>query len=262
VTSFGTPTAPWPIRWTCDISTVSPVLTGYAAMFATEVIHDLSGRQFGTTRLTLRPCRRSCADDAWTAGEWLPGQTSYPSPALINGRWFNLTCGTCWGTCSCTTLSEVKLPNPVSAIVAVKIDGSTIPVTGYMLQESQLLIRTGGNVWPLCNDLSRPDTAVGTWSVTFDVGRAIPEGAAWAVGELACEIIRGANGEDCRLPRNVTNIARQGVTITLPDITSLFGQGLTGLPLVDMWISSVNPQHMATRSQVYRVDAPVARQVN
>lgn len=260
MTSFG-PTQPWPCRWTCDVETTSPALTGYAAMFATEIIHDLSGRQFGTTRLTLRPCKRSCMEDAWTAGEWLPGLTSYPSPALINGRWFNLTCGSCWGTCACTTLSEVKLPNPVSAVVSVKIDGGTMPVTGYILEDSQLLVRADGGSWPTCNDLSRPDTAVGTWSVTFDVGRAIPEGAAWAVGELACEIIRAAAGEDCRLPRNVTTLARQGVTITLPDVTTLFAQGLTGLPLADMWIMSVNPKRLATRSRVYRVDEPVARRM-
>lgn len=261
MTSFG-PTQPWPIRWMCDVETTSPILTGYAAMFATEVIHDLSGRQFGTTRLTLRPCKRSCLEDAWIVGEWLPGRSSYPTPALINGQWFNLTCGSCWGTCTCTTLSEIKLPNPVSAIVQVKIDGSTVPVTGYALADSQMLIRTGGAVWPLCNDLSRPDTAAGTWSVTFDVGRAVPEGAAWAVGELACEIIRAASGEDCRLPRNVTQLARQGVTITLPDVTTLFAKGLTGLPLADMWIKSVNPKGLAARSRVYRVDEPTARRMN
>lgn len=259
MTSFG-PTAPWPVRWLCDVETTSPVLTGYAAMFATEIIHDLSGRQFGTTRLTLRPCRRDCADDAWTAGEWLPGQ-SYPTPALIAGRWFNLTCGTCWGTCACQQLSEVKLPNPVSAVVNVKIDGGTLPVTGYALHDSDLLVRTDGGQWPLCNDLSRPDTAIGTWSVTFDVGRAIPEGAAWAVGELACEILRAAQGEDCRLPRNVTQLARQGVTITMPDVSTLFARGLTGLPLADMWIMSVNPRKLPTRSRVYRVDEATARRV-
>src|SRR5689334_11781732 len=257
MTSFG-PVSPWPIRWLCDVDTTSPTMTGYAAQFATEVIHDLSGRQFGTTRLTLRPCKRDCADDAWTAGEWLPG-LSYPSPALINGRWFNLTCGRCWGTCACQQLSEVKLPNPVSAVVTVKIDGAVMPVTGYALQNSELLVRTDGGTWPLCNDLSRPDTAAGTWSVTFDVGRAVPEGGAVAVGELACEILRAFNGEDCRLPRNVTQIARQGVTISMPDVTSLFASGLTGLPLADLWITSVNPKKLATRSQVYRVDAPAAR---
>lgn len=258
MTSFG-PTTPWPVRWTCDVETTSPLLTGYAAQFATEVIHDLSGRQFGTTRLTLRPCKKSCMDDGWVGGQWLPSTRSYPSPALINGMWFNLTCGSCWGTCSCTALSEVKLPNPVSAVVSVKIDGATLPVTGYALYDSEMLIRTGGATWPDCNDLSRPDTAVGTWSVTFDVGRAVPEGAAWAVGELACEVIRAANGEDCRLPKNVTSIARQGVTISLPDVTSMFAKGLTGLPLADMWIMSVNPQRLATRSRVYHVDEPAAR---
>ena len=58
---FG-PCADWPVRWSCDISAESPVLTGYAVGMATRVLWALSGRRFGTCTVTLRPCRRDCYD--------------------------------------------------------------------------------------------------------------------------------------------------------------------------------------------------------
>lgn len=258
MTSFG-PTTPWVPRWSCDVSTVSPLLTGYAVGFATEIVSGLTGRQFGTSLVTVRPCKRDCADDAWTANEWIGG--TYPSPALINGQWFNLTCGTCWGTCSCSSVSEVRLPGPVVSISEVRINGVVLTGSAYRVDNSRLLVRQDGGSWPLCNDLSRPPGSSGTWTITASVGRVVPEGGAWAVGEMACELLKAMRGEDCRLPRNLTSLARQGVTISVPDVSEMFKNGLTGLFLTDLFITSVNPKRLVQSAQVYRVDTPTARRV-
>lgn len=254
-TEFG-PCEPWPVMWPCDVSCESPTVTGRAVEFATEVIWGLSGRQFGLCEVTLRPCRRDCYEFPWPGGwnEW-PG-TSWLSPALIGGQWFNIVCGTCPGTCACSQLSEVLLPAPVNRIVEVKVDGDVLVTGAYRLDDSRVLVRTDGGAWPRCNELELDDDQAGTWSVTASYGREVPAGGEWAVGELACELLKAFKGEDCRLPRNVTQLARQGVTISYPDMNALFDRGRTGLYLADLFIATWNPNHLNARSKTYSIDRP------
>lgn len=257
-TEFG-PCTDWPVRFPCDVACVSPEATGSAVKFATDIVWGLSGRQFGTCDVTVRPCRRTCADTPWGWAEIFPGN-QWIQPTLFQGQWFNVICGSCQGdNCSCSSVSEVVLPGPVSKIVQVKIDGTPLVTGSYRVDDNRFLVRTDGNVWPLCNDLNKADTQVGTWSVTASFGRAVPEGGQWAVGELACEIFRAINGEDCRLPRNVTQLARQGVTISYPDMNALFDKGRTGLYLTDLFIATWNPNGLHQPSRTYSIDTPRAR---
>jgi hypothetical protein len=153
----------------------------------------------------------------------------------------------------------VILPSPVFQIVRVKIDGGVVPTGSYRLDDNRRLVRTDGGRWPSCNDLTRDDTEVGTWSITAQYGEAIPDIAQLAMGELACEIVRAATGGDCRLPAGVTQLARQGVTISYPDIGTLWKQGRTGLYLVDAFLSAYNPGGLTRRSRTYSVDRPPFR---
>lgn len=262
VTEFG-PCAPWPVRWVCDPDQTDLTVVNQAVQFATEVVWALSGRQFGLCTVTLRPCRRDCFDPLWVSSwsEWLPGST-WPSPALIGGRWFNLVCGGCVGDCSCSALSEVALPGPVASVVEVRLDGTPLVTGAYRLDEDRLLVRTDGGEWPRCNDLTKSDASVGTWSVTAQFGQSVPEGGAWAVGELACQLIKARNGDDCQLPRQVTQLIRQGVTLRFDNVLDLLREGLTGLYLVDLFVRSVNPRRLARRSQTYRVDRSPPRRTN
>lgn len=260
---FG-PCANWPIQLLCDVSVESAVITGYAVSLATDTLWALTGRQFGLCNYTFRPCRRDCFSspfppDGWA--EW-PWTSTYPQPALIAGSWFNLVCGSCPGTCSCSAVSEFVLPAPVHDIIDITIDGTPMASGAYRLDNNRLVVRTDGGTWPLCNDLSVNDGAEGTWTVTATIGRVIPDGAALAMGQLVCEIIRGAQGEDCNLPPGVTQLIRQGVTIQYPDIGELFRQGRTGLYLVDMFVSTWNPNRLTNRSRVYNVDRPTVRRTD
>lgn len=259
-TEFG-PCETWPVLWPCDIACESPEVTGSAAAFATEVVWALSGQQFGFCTVTLRPCRRDCFDSAWPFEIAVPGfpGSGFVTPLLHNGQWFNIVCDQCSGTCSCTEVSEVLLPASASEIVEVKVDGVTLPSSAYRLDDYRILVRIDGDRWPLCNDLNEADTEIGTWSVTAKYGRQIPQGGEWAVGELACEFLRAIKGEDCRLPRNVTQIARQGVTITYPDVGKIFSNGRTGLYLTDIFIATWNPSNLKNASKTYNVDNPSQR---
>lgn len=251
---FG-PCDSWPITWICDISDASPTVTGSAAAAATWILDAMSGRQFGTCTVTLRPCRRDCVN--YPSG-YTGGSSMYPMPALIGGQWFNLICGQCGDDCSCTAISEVLLPAPVSSITQVKVDGVILAPTAYRIDDNRRLVRLSGT-WPHCNDLNLADTQVGTWSVTAVYGQPVPAIGLLAAGEVACEILRLRADGDCKLPARVQQLVRQGVTLSFEDFKDLTPDGLLGLHLADMFIRAVNPHGLARRSRTYSVDTPPHR---
>ena len=63
-----------------------------------------------------------------------------------------------------------------------------------------------------------------------------------------------ADPNKCRLPRGVTEISRQGVSMTIEG--ELFPNGQTGIPEVDAFIFLWNPFNMKTRPRVYSPDMP------
>lgn len=250
------PCEPWPAYFTCDITCESPSATGSAVQTATEVLWGLSGRQYGLCEVTLRPCRKDCAVGYWDT-QWFPWSGTYPQPALIGGQWFNLVCGGCGGDCSCTSISEVVLPNVVNEILEVKVDGEILDADEYRVDNGNLLVRLGAD-WPRCQELNLPDTEPDTWSVTAVYGLEVPEAGKWAVGELACELLKSMRGDECALPPNVTQMTRQGISFTFSD---LLKDGKLGLTLSDLFLASVNPHSLASRSRTYSVDHPGARRV-
>jgi hypothetical protein len=176
--------------------------------------------------------------------------------------WLNLVCGGCGGECSCSALSEVLLPAPVHHVVEVKLDGTPLASGAWRLDDARKLVRVDGGTWPWCNDLAaRDDTTVGTWSVTAAYGREVPALAQLAAGELGCQWLRAMNGEDCRLPANLTSLARQGVSISLPDPAQLLEHHQLGLYWADLFLRTYNPHGLARRARAYNVDAPPARRV-
>lgn len=257
------PCQPWPVQWTCEVPAASAAVTGIAVEAATLVAWSLSGQRFGTCPTTIRPCRRDCPSPppGWSP---LPPLGPYPTPALIGGQWFNLTCGCTWGEgCSCTSLDgrEVILPASVDSVTSVLIDGSPLVSGAYRVDNGRVLVRTDGQLWPDCNDLTKDDTQVDTWSVTAEYGQAVPALGSLAVGDLACEILRAIRGEDCRLPRGVQSLVRQGVSLSMPALTDLLSKNSsTGVYLLDLFVRSVNPSGLSQQSRAFDVDAvPVRR---
>jgi hypothetical protein len=249
------PTALWGVVWPCDVSTESPTATGQAVAFASEVLWSLTGQRFGFTTVKLRPRRTYARETSFPDGwqPW-PGLQWSDVDSGSGGWWFGYGCGSCLSGCYCSSLTGITLPAPVHAINEVRIDGAVLSSTAYRVDDGRTLTRIDGLTWPYSNNLLLADTQVGTWSVTAQYGESIPAGASLAVGELACEYLKGLNGQDCRLPRSVTQLARQGVTITMPDMTSQFEKGLTGLFFADMFIRTWNPTGLRTRARTYSID--------
>lgn len=264
------PTEPWPIIWSCsEVETSSPAATGVAARAATQLLWSLSGGQGGPTTAVLRPCRRSCDGtlDLGGYGAAWPGW-GYPWPVNYGGSaWVNLGCGGCYpDPCGCATLSEAQLPQEVTAVTQVKVDGVALAPTAYRLDvqpgvAGKLLVRTDGGTWPRCQQLALDDTRAGTWSATVTMGQPAGELAQLAVGEVACEFLRGLNGQDCRLPREVVSLARQGVTLTYPDPSTLASSGLLGLPISDRFLLAVNPDRRRRRARTISPDTLGPRRV-
>jgi hypothetical protein len=249
----------WPAVWQCELDGASIPITGAALQAASEILWALSGRRFGLCTTTVRPCRRGCSEGFWGGGYWPEGiaGVTYPTPVKIGAQWLNLVCGYCTSGCSCAQVEEAVLPAPVYDILQVKVDGVVLePGVDYRLDEHRLLVRLGGESWPLCNDLRYADTEVGTWSVTARFGEAVPVLGTIAAGELACEFVKALRGDDCLLPDQVTSLVRQGVSINYADTAQLLEGGRLGLRFADMFLSSVNPSGLRHRSQVYDVDGP------
>lgn len=258
------PCSDWPVAWDrCEasVSTQSPEVTGMAVNMATRILWALSGRQYGACPVVLRPCRRSCYD-RWPSAHPLtyPWSSWGGTPSNWDASyWFASGCGTCLGGCSCGEVPQVELPTATASVSQVLVDGAVLPPTSYRLDNHRILVRTDGYRWPRCNNLRLADTQPGTWSVAANVGLDVPESAALPMGELACQILRAYGGEECRLPMQVQSLVRQGVTVNFPDINAAMEGGRTGLYLTDLWLATVNPHRLPSRSRAYRVDGPQVR---
>ena len=243
----------------CALPVDSYAVSGTALGMATETLWALTGRQFGLCSLTIRPCRRSCLDGLTGTSVGGDGGT-YPRPALVSGRWYNLTCGSCAGECSCSPVHEIALPGPVFDVTEVKVDGVVLTAdVDYRLDNHRLLVRLGGE-WPLCNDLNLEDTEIDTWSVTYRVGVVVPTTGQVAAGVLAVEFAKLLLCDDtCALPRYVQSVSRQGVDFTFLDPAEVFANRRTCIYLVDLFINTDNPHGLTQRARVFDLDTPFSR---
>lgn len=230
----------------CD----NPSIFDGAAEIASELLFQFSLRRYpGLCETTARPCRTGCGCPwqvlsrghiIWNPMNILP----------LYGWWCDDT------ACGCTPLSRVLLAGYVQEIIEVLIDGEVVDPDTYRVDQHRWLVRTRPsaddqvNVWPGCQAMDLPDTEEGTWSVTYTYGKTIPADGVNAARELACEIAKACNGEDCALPANTVQVARQGITVQIPSYVSWgFEKGgrsiprgwKTGMPAVDAFLNARNP---------------------
>lgn len=171
---------------------------------ASHVLYRATCRQFpGECTRTIRPC---------------PPCTCGRTPCGCSGRYYFIT------------LSE-RLP--VVSVEQVTVDGTILLPADYRVDDHARLVRVSGEPWPVRQDLELPITEPGTFSVTFTAGRRPPIELQMAAAELACEMKRACGGLDCSLPRNVTSVSRQGVTMNIDALEAAVGAAATGLAMVD-----------------------------
>jgi len=231
-----------------------------ACASASEILYDLSGRQYSgrCAPVTVRPCANGCS--CWPASDLFPG-LSPGAPQFPVGGW-GWWAGSGWGWgwndvgCGCGCESRALLPGyPVTSIVEVKIDGDVLDEDEYRLDEYRWLTRMAdadgqAQFWPGCQRLDRPDTEPGTWSVTYIHGVTPPISGKRAAAQLAGEIYKACTGGNCALPAGTTQVTRTGITVVKAPFIAwgrINGHWATGLTLVDMFLSARNPAGLKRR---------------
>lgn len=229
---------------------------------AAEFLWRWTGRSLGVCETTIRPCRETCCGERPSTFE---GRGPHPSgrtpwtPVLIGGEWFNVSCWACGpDACGCRSPYALRLPGPVASITEVKIDGQVLDPSAYRLDSHRDLVRLDGEGWPTAQDHAQPDTAAGTWSVTYDRGVEVPIGGQVAAGLLAVELWKAACGDKgCALPQRVQTVTRQGVTVAMLDSFDDIDKGHTGIFLIDSWVASMT--QTPRQSSVYSPDTKRGR---
>lgn len=234
----------------------------WAVETATEMLwHRVAGR-VGLCRETVRPCRQRHAERFASLHDTLGFR-----PELVDGRWRNISCG-CRdrGSCGCGPVAELQLPGPVHVAppnypLEVWLDGHLF--TAWTRYDGTKIIRTDGQRWPDCQYLDRPlrptDTnpaaASGTFGIVYWRGTPVPAAGMRACAVLTCEVLKACYDPDnCRIPKLVELIEREGVTYRFVDPQTWLDNGRTGLPEVDLFITSHNPHGHASPPGVYSPD--------
>jgi hypothetical protein len=193
---------------------------------------------------------------------------SYPPQAGRPGWPYDDT----WGSCGCATYGSwletgwyppvagsypgvthpepiaIKLPRNPVAIVSVVEDGVTLDPDAYRVNRAGWLERVDGAHWRTCGDVTQ---------VTYTFGEPPPEGGVQAVVTLAVQLMLDlVQDGKCRLPARVTNITRQGVSVSVMDPMDFLSNGRTGFYSIDLWLAAVNPDRRPMRGHVWSPDIP------
>jgi len=231
-----------------EMPTVTDSQWANVLMIASEILWALSGRRwYGGGCLEeayLRstpprpgtgswPYHESWGDcGCWLRADWING---YPIAAFV-GPWAHVE-----------GVYAVRLPrDKVTEVTSVTVNGS--PFTSYNLTRSGWLERIDGKRWDLCS---------GATVVTYRHGEPPPRGGVQSAVTLAIEIARDIYGlGKCRLPKRLSTVTRQGVTVDILDSLDVLKEGGTGLTYVDMWLHSVNPEARPQMAGVWSPDVP------
>lgn len=195
---------------------------------------------------------------AVTGYQW-PGEvTETIRPARHN-------CGCRRGKFGCSRVPEIELPGyPVVDVVEVTIDGVTLDEQVYRVDDRRWLVwqddegvdinGTTRNGWPCCQRMKLPLGQVDTFGIEYTYGECPPRAGVVAAATLACEFALACSTDEaqrrrCRLPGRVKAVVRQGVAIELMDNLSLFAEGRTGVPEVDLWVGSLMLGRSRSRAQ-------------
>lgn len=210
-----------------DSRAIKPEVLERAFAVASDVLYNITGRRWGgVCDDTYRPC-----------------------------------CGCDYGSCECRPANTLDLPGrPVVAIAELKVDGVAWDPATYEVRDRRWLVTvrdpsTGVRpIIPRCQDLTLPTTEVGTVEVSYSYGSLPPQAGITSCAVLAYEFALAwtpALANQCRLPRRVTSITRQGITVAMIDPLSLFEKGLTGIADVDLWTSAVRYGEKTSEAQLY-----------
>lgn len=221
-------------------------------MFASEVMYRLSGQQWSGGGCTNTAELRGQPPEPGS-GAWPYYRTWGLTPSGPAYWWWNTFLGFAWFPQFVGTIPSeyaVKLPHDeITAVTAVTINGE--PFSNWQLVRGSWLERTDNDRWGKSTELLE---------VSYTYGIAPPAGGVNAVVQLAVEIMKWQTQDNsCRLPKRITSITRQGVSLAVIDPMKFLDKGRTGVYEIDLWLASVNPQSRQRRGRVWSPDIPLTR---
>lgn len=253
------------VDWGCTseewVDGLDPSVKARAEQLAWTTLQSLTGYRLALCPLLVRPCSKGCLERAktWEEAPLLGGRGNFWGPSINGGgNWIN-SCGCVRKDCSCTVLSEARLIGPVGGIASVTVNGAVLSPTAYRVDNGNMLVRLDGGTWPVCQDMiaALDDTDAVTFSVSYYMGYAPDELAAYIAGNLAVEYAKACTGKKCALPSTVVGITRQGVSMDIA--AGAFPNGATGIRVVDDWIYTLNPNGLKQPTSIASPDYKAPR---
>ena len=228
-----------------------------ALWLASTWLWGATGRQYGPCPVTIRPSQGKGGEILYQDFAVVPGAPGLGVPGgpfLFGGRWFNSGCASaCCGAAGCA----IVLRGPVTEVIEVVIGADVIPESAYRVDITRgtyLLVRTDGDCWPVCQTMTADEGEEGSFSVTYALGREVPEVLAIATAMLACEWAQGLSGGVCKLPATMTRLSRQGVEVEVASADPAAGS--TGIAYVDNVVSTLNPSRLKSPPLLFSPDLP------
>jgi hypothetical protein len=249
-----------------SMSTLSDPQALAAVEAASEILDALTMHSFGLHDDVVRPegCGGSCDVGAPSERAVVGWGLSQPLARVI-GPWplpgpYGGLLGYCGG-CHGLWTAGVQLLYPVTAVSEVLVDGAVVDAANWQVWNGNILLRTDGKVWPHCQNLLLATTETGTFQVSYTHGVPVPSLGVQAALSLAAELVRWwawTEGE-CRLPKRITSLTRQGVTAIAVDPMTIIQEGGTGLPDADLFVASVMKGPRRARISTPGVDSGLQR---
>jgi hypothetical protein len=237
----------------------------YLLQMAGELLYQLTGHHWlgascdAQAEIRSRPTAVGVGawpfQDVGACGCWRL-QPGYGYAAAYADAWFY---DRLWGGRHPAPVSVLLDPAATAVTSVTTTEGVVVPADAFRLDGSGWLQRTDGGHWSACG-------VEGPTLIEYAKGRVPPGGGVAACVQLAIEFLRSMCGEQgCAIPQNATQITRQGVTISM-DFSSFLKESRTGVPMVDLWINSVNPARKSgSRPQrpasVWTPDVPTATRI-
>lgn len=238
----------WPVTWPDEAAAdaAGPAIKELCEVYAVACMSALTLHRVGAGPVTIMPESRVRGWYGW--GPYVSGE--YPLGAFFPGVYPSAQ--DLKGYVNLTAVEALVLPGPVAAVTEVRVGGAVLPSGAYRVENDMYLVRTDGGSWPARGD---------GFTVTYLNSHTPGVMGSYAAGVMAEEwlklLTRVKGG--CRLPKSVTNVSRQGLTMEIA--RGMFPDGVTGMPEVDAYIMLLNPFGLKVAPRVYSPDLPDHRQV-
>ena len=222
---------------------------------ASNLLYELSGRQFRQGRSVVRPTSIQSGYGNQSYLYPYSSMSGYGAAWGFAAGWSWTAVGMGWWQ-NGQDLAEVVLSAPVQRINNVMVNGSSLggwfpggpPNPNFTLYDKRRLVRnvdtTGmtSGAWPWNQQLQLPLTEAGTWMIDYNWGKPPPPIGNLAAVELTIQLALALTGKETALPARVLSIATQGVSVAVGDSLEYLRERLLGLPVCDAFIMAVNPQ--------------------